>query len=513
MGKRLLNESFLKSPWLRLDANPSPYISHLDLVIIDRVARWEIFSGYFFLAILTLALFPRSAGKLSPAWPRFRSVFDPMLPLFNLVRYSLSSRSSLTQRFWPLLLVTSLGFGGTSGCAMLQSLRPGGAEAQGGGFRPGDVQVFPVSTQRLEAQSLEDSSLFIGTLRAAQRVTLKPETDGRVTQIFVSPGDRLDPGDPIIRLSPTRSQAALTAAQANVSAAQASHTSATAQWRSSQAQVRQLEAEVALQNADFERISRLVQEGALAQQALDRVVRDRDTALASLTVAKEQVSANAALIEEAQAALEQANAQVLSVQEDLKDNTIVAPITGIVGDLAVKVGDYLETGDTLTTLTDNRSLELDLPIPVEYRDRLRTTLTVELRNYTNETIIGQGSIGFISPTVDNTNQSILAKATFQNSEGTLRDQQQVEARVIWGAQSGVIVPTEAVVRLGGQTFVFVTQAQGDKTIVEQRPVQLGTLQGNNYQVQDGLTAGEDVVVLGMLNLRDGAQVVIQPPGS
>jgi RND family efflux transporter MFP subunit len=274
--------------------------------------------------------------------------------------------------------------------------------------------------------------------------------------------------------------------------------------------VAELNADMALQNAEFERISSLVAEGALSKQSLDQVIRDRDAAKAALNSARQQVIANEAAIRETEASLDQAAAEVQSVEEDLKDTTVKAPIAGIVADLAVKQGDYVEAGDTLTTITDNRSLEIDLPIPVEYRDRLRSGLAVELRNYATEVVIAKGTIDFISPTVDATTQSILAKAKVQNPDGTLRDSQQVEARIIWSENPGVLVPTEAIVRFGGQTFVFVAKNQEGKTIAEQRVVELGDLQGNAYQIVSGLSAGEAIVISGMLNLADGVTIVSQP---
>ena len=405
------------------------------------------------------------------------------------------------------LVCLSLGLSNSS-CAVLQRLRPSGGES--GGFSPDQVQTFPVSLKTLEAEPLKDTSLFIGTLEASQRVVLKPETEGRVTQIFTQAGDRLKPGDEILRLSPNRSEAAMSAAKATVAAARASKNSAQAQWRSSQARVAELNADMALQNAEFERISSLVAEGALSQQSLDQVIRDRDAAKAALNSARQQVIANEAVIRETEASLDQADAQVQSVEEDLKDTTLKAPIAGIVADLAVKQGDYVEAGDTLTTITDNRSLEIDLPIPVEYRDRLRLGLTVELRNYATEAVMAKGTIGFISPTVDATTQSILAKAKIQNPDGILRDAQQVEARIVWSENPGVLVPTEAIVRFGGQTFVFVAQTKDGKTIAEQRVVELGNLQGNAYQILTGLSAGEAIVISGMLNLADGVTIVSQP---
>ncbi|MGA1133104.1 MAG: efflux RND transporter periplasmic adaptor subunit [Prochlorotrichaceae cyanobacterium] len=408
----------------------------------------------------------------------------------------------------PLMLLLSLG---SSGCALLQKIGGGGSSP--GGFSPDQVQVFPVSLQTLAEEPVEDSSLFIGTLEAAERVVIKPETEGRIIEILVKPGDPVTPGKALLRLSPNRSEAALTAAQARVAAARAAKNTTEATRRSSQARVQELMADLALQTSEFARIDNLVKEGALAQQALDQVVRDRDAAEAALNAAKEQVLANAAAVEEAKAALAQAEAEVRSVQEDLADTTVNAPIAGVLGNLDVKQGDYVEVGDTLTTITNNQALEIELPVPVEYRERLKPNLVVELRDYSTETVLAEGQVDFVSPTVDNRTQSILVKAKVDNSEGTLQDAQQVEARILWSEAPGILVPTEAIVRFGGQTFIFVAKTEENALIAEQRPITLGNLQGNAYHVLEGLSAGEQIVVSGMLNLSDGATIMVQDEGA
>lgn len=93
----------------------------------------------------------------------------------------------------------------------------------------------------------------------------------------------------------------------------------------------------------------------------------------------------------------------------------------------------------------------------------------------------------------------------------------MRTRLILSQQSGVLVPTTAVTRIGGETFVYVAHPappQPEKSIQGQTqllakliPVQLGEIQGNNYQVLKGLKPGERIVVSGLLNLKDGAPII------
>ena len=109
--------------------------------------------------------------------------------------------------------------------------------------------------------------------------------------------------------------------------------------------------------------------------------------------------------------------------------------------------------------------------------------------------------------MDNQSQAILAKASFPNPEGSLRDGQFVRSRVIWERKSGVSIPTTAITRMAGKEFVYVAQQQGQSQLIaRQKPVKLGEIQGNRYNVVDGLKPGEKVVTSGLQSLADGAPI-------
>lgn len=221
-------------------------------------------------------------------------------------------------------------------------------------------------------------------------------------------------------------------------------------------------------------------------------------------------------IDQARAQVAEATAQVRGFEVQLQDTSVTAPFGGIIGDIPVKVGDYLNKGDAIATLTENQLLDLRLSIPLQRMSQLRLGLPVEMLDDRGNAI-AKGQISFISPNVSANSQTILAKATFPNPGGELLNLQFVKARVIWDQKPGILVPVTAVTRLGGQTFVFTAQKPEQPKpgmpplIARQKPVKVGTIEGNNYQVIEGLKAGEKVIVAGILNLTDGAPVMAQEP--
>lgn len=371
--------------------------------------------------------------------------------------------------------------------------------------------AVPVQVQPVSSGTLLQTSEFVGVLEAQNRVALRPEVDGQVVQVFVQPGDRVRRGTPIMQLKADQTRAQVGGAIADVAAAQAAKSTAEARLSAALSQRDRAAADVRLQQTEFQRTESLVNEGALSQQALDRVRNARDTAIATLKAAEDEARAAQAAVDQANATLARAQAQRSVASADLQDRRIIAPIDGIVGDISLKVGDYVKSGDLITNIIQNGAFDLNLSIPSERGPELEVGLPVELLDAQNEPLI-QGRINFVAPDVNAAQQSILAKARFPNN-GSLRDGQFVRVRVIWDSAPGVLVPTTAVTRIAGQPFVFVAEtgqasAGGEpQQVARQRPVQLGAIQGNYYQVLAGIRPGEPLIVSGILNLQDGVPII------
>lgn len=380
-----------------------------------------------------------------------------------------------------------------------------GGPPPGAGTPPG----VTVKLQSVETSMVEDSDEFPGALEAEKRVDLRPETDGRVVQIFVSSGSRVAAGTPIVQLRPEKGQAEVGGAIADVNAARASLNNAQAQLKAIQAERVSATAEVELQNKQYRRISSLVSQGALAKQQLDQVISDRDAASAALNATDERIRAARATLDQANASLSSAQANAAVKSEDLKESRVLAPIAGVVGDITLKLGAYVEAGDTLTTIVQNQSLNLSLPISNNQASQLRVGLPVQLLGAKDDEILATGRISFISPQVNSKSQGILAKANFPNPEGSLRDGQIVRSKVIWNRRPGFLIPKIAVAPVAGQDFVYVAQQEQSKLVARQKPVKLGKIKGNNSQVLEGIKAGEKIIVSDPRNLSDGAPIIPQ----
>ena len=412
-----------------------------------------------------------------------------------------------SNRWLRLLLAALLLIGGVSGIAwkLLHPEKPNPAAANAP--PPGvKVKLSPVQTG-----TVEDSTEYIASLESRRSVNLQPRIQGQVSQIFVKSGDSVASGTAILQIDSRQQQAAVSSLSAAGQGSQAQLENVRATLKSLQAERLANVANVRLSQQDYKRYSELAAQGAVSRQTQDLYANKLATAKAQLEAIDSRIQAQIATISQVEKSLQQSDANIKQQQVQLQYYKITAPFAGTVGDVPIKVGDFVNTSTPLATITQNRPLDVKIPVPLEKGTQLRQGLPVELINSQGK-IIGNSSIFFISPNITNNSQSILVKALYNNDNGQLRADQLIRARVIWNQRSGVLIPTTAVSRIAGETFVFVAETgkspQGvSQLIAKQKQVKLGNIKGNDYQVIEGLQKDEELIVSGVQNLRDGLPII------
>lgn len=331
------------------------------------------------------------------------------------------------------------------------------AAAAGGGA----MQALPVQTATVSLQPVPQTSEYVATIKSRRSATLQPQVDGRLTQIKVRSGDRVRAGQVLMTVDPLHQQASLDAQRGTE---------------------QQKKAALNFQTVELERQKKLFEAGITsrdayqqAQQAYDNAKAEYDSAAGTRKMQEEQ----------------------------LAYYTIRAPFDGVVGDIPVHVGDYVSAQTMLTTVDENKDLEAYIYIPTERASQLKTGLEVDLTD-TNGNVVEKSKIDFLAPSVDNAIQGILVKAPVRSQ--ALRNAQLVKARIVWSTAPMAVVPVLAVMRQGGQTFVFVARQQNGMFLATQVPVTVGDTVGNSYSVSSGLNAGDRVIVSSTQFLVNGMPV-------
>lgn len=396
---------------------------------------------------------------------------------------------------------------------LVAACRPGGPPRSMGGEGGGEGQPTPVAVGRVEEQQIEETSEFMASLGSQQVASIRPQVSGQVTQVFVQLGSQVAAGAPLFEIDSRQQQAAVAGQTAGIAAAQANLESGRAVLSQLRADRLRLEAAAEFAREQHERNLRLLAEGAISQAQADQSSRDLRQAEAALAAQQEQIRAQEAAILRAEREVQRAQAGAERQQVQLQFFQVTAPFAGIVGDVLVRQGDYVTPQTVLTTLTQTQALELNLNIPLQRAPQLRIGTPVQILDSRGE-VIGSSQISFIAPEANAATQSVLAKALLENPAGQLRSAQFVRTRVIWEERPALLVPVTAVARLGAQTFVYTVQtteppAEGmpPGAVAVQRPVQLGSIYGNSYEVLEGLEANEPIVLSGLQKIRDGAPIV------
>lgn len=332
-------------------------------------------------------------------------------------------------------------------------------------------QAMPVKVQTAKDQKVDDTTDYVATLKSRDSAVVMPQVEGIITQIFVHSGERVAAGAPMMQIDPAKQQATVNSEE-HARAAQ--------------------EAQLKWAQQNYERVSGLANAGVVSKQDLDQA---------------------RATLDAAQAQLHSLDAQVNEQTVQLHYYQVVAPRAGIVGDVPVRVGDRVLTTTNLATVDRPGSLEAYIYVPIERSGQLKMNLPVEIVDDSGK-MLAQSRITFISPQVDTATQTVLAKATIENSDDSLRTAQFIRARVIWGSQEKPVVPVVAVSRIGSLYFAFVAEPnQKGGYVVHQKPLQVGQIVGNDYVVLDGVKPGDKVVVSGTQYLIDGIPVIPQESSS
>ncbi|HEV2420115.1 MAG TPA: efflux RND transporter periplasmic adaptor subunit [Candidatus Acidoferrales bacterium] len=320
-----------------------------------------------------------------------------------------------------------------------------------------------MKTVILQEVSIPDYSEYLSTLKSRRSAAINPQVEGWIVKIDVHSGEHVEQGQPLMAIDPRVQEASL---NSQVAA------------RNAQA------ATMANAQAQYDRAKKLYDAGIISKQDFDTFKTTYDSALAQTKAL---------------------DAQVSQQQEQLHYYTVSAPTEGIVGDVPVHVGDRVTNATLLTTVDQIGNLQAYIYVPVEHSAGLRLGEPVDLLDDSGN-VIAHSNIFFISPEVDNTTQTVLAKAVIPNANHSLRTDEFVNARITWRTKKGLEVPVLATQRINGQVFVFLAEQGVKGTVARQQQIQAGDIIGNNYVVLSGVSAGDHVIVGGFQFLADGMPV-------
>jgi multidrug efflux system membrane fusion protein len=336
----------------------------------------------------------------------------------------------------------------------------------------GPVPVLVASAAKADVPVYLDA---VGTARALNTVTVRPQVDGRLMSINFDEGQDVRKGDVLARIDPTTFKAALDQAVAKKA---------------------QDEAQLANAKIDLARYERLA-----ATNSINRQQADTQKALVAQLTA--QVQADQAAIENAQAVLDY--------------TTIRAPIDGRTGIRLVDEGNIVHASDStgIVVITQLKPISVLFNLPQQNLDQINSAfakglIQVDALKSDDDSIIDHGKLTVVDNQVDPTTGTVRLKAEFPNANLQLWPGQFVNVRVLVDTLKQVtVIPTGAVQRGPNGTFVFVV---GSDNKAKMRPVTISKQDESQAVVAKGVAPPERVVTTGFARLTDGSTVAVETPG-
>lgn len=317
---------------------------------------------------------------------------------------------------------------------------------------------------------------YPATATPLNQVDIKPQVAGNIVGIYFKDGQEVRKGMKLYEIDQQQYLAAVNQARANVAVAKAN---------------------LAKSQQDADRYQELAKQDAIAKQTLDHQMAD-------LEANKQQLSA--------------AEANVASVETNLKYSTIYAPFNGTIGISQVKIGTAVYPQTLLNQVSTDDPMAVDIAIDqaeIPAFTRYFESGAMLRKDSIFTAVLPDGSIYpypgelyLLDRSIDPTTGTLKARITFPNPKNELKAGLTTNIRLKHlGADSTLLIPFKSVVESLGENFVFVA----DNGHAYQKKVSLGTRIGGLIVVKSGLQAGDKVVSEGVQKLRDSSAIAVAPP--
>jgi membrane fusion protein, multidrug efflux system len=355
-----------------------------------------------------------------------------------------------------------------------QASQQGGKRKGAGGSSTADpVPVLAIAAKAADVPVYLDG---VGTGKALNTVTVRPQVEGRLINISFVEGQDVTKGYVLAKIDPTIYQALY-----------------------DQAVAKKAQDEALLANAriDLERYIKLSATNAINKQQLD--------------TQRALVAQLEATVKGDQAAIDNARA-VLSYTD------IVAPIAGRTGIRLIDEGNLVKASDTtgIVVITQVRPISVLFNLPQQELPSLTAGLSegplpIDALGADGKSVLDKGKVLVIDNQVDQTTGTVRLKAEFPNAKLQLWPGQFINVRVLIDTLRGVVVVPTAAIQRGPQgTFVYVVN--DDSTVRVQR-VSVTKQDDVQTVIGRGVNAGERVVTTGFARLTDGTLVSVSDAGA
>jgi RND family efflux transporter MFP subunit len=359
--------------------------------------------------------------------------------------------------------------------------------------------AIPVTVATADAVTEPITLELDGTLVADEESDVTPLVPGRVVEVLVERGDRVEEGQPIVRLRDVDYRLQARAARAQLDQARARLGVEGGENLPAPADtpdVRAARADMDLAASNLRRMEGLAEQGAISTQALEQSRTQSAAARERYEMALNGARGSLAALEAARAALDQAATAA-------GDATVRAPFAGEIANRMASVGEYVSPQSPLVSLVRTDPLRIEVSVPQQHLLDVRPEQRVDLRVDAAPGRSFEGTVRYVSASVDRATRGLTVEAVIPNPDGVLRPGLFATARLETGGTREVArIPKAAVLSRAGVDRVFVVH----EGTVEERVVSISDRREDMAVIEEGVSAGETVATDHLEQLSDGRAV-------
>ncbi|MBP3286830.1 MAG: efflux RND transporter periplasmic adaptor subunit [Prevotella sp.] len=332
-------------------------------------------------------------------------------------------------------------------------------------------------TMTVKKSDIEIPYKLSARMKGQNDVTVTPQVSGQLMRICVAEGQQVKKGQTLFIIDSRNAQLELEAAQANLQAALAQENSA---------------------KLEYESNKNLFDKKIVSSYMLNN-------------------SENA--FKQAQSAVAQARAAVNRAKVNLGFCTITATVSGIIGEIPVRVGDQVSPMTQLTMLSGNTTMYAEVSLTESV---VETMVQSGIKAHEVDDYIAQlpsatfvmkngteyphkGRVISLSGVVDASTGSLTSKISFPNPDGHLYSGIQGNIVIPFTEKGVIVVPQHAVVRLQDKSQVYKVKADSTATAIEVTTEDTGN--GKDFIITSGLNEGDQIVTTGANNVTEGQKVL------
>lgn len=375
--------------------------------------------------------------------------------------------------------------------------------------------------RRIQTATVEQVNLPVtvsanGTVQPERSVNVSPKTSGKLKQLLVKEGDRVQEGQILAYMDDSNLQGQYTQAQGQLAQARANLERTLAGNRSqdiAQAQAQVASDRAALWQADrtFQQNKQLYGSGAITQRDFNTSLAARDQAAAQLTrsqqaLALQRAGSRPEDVEQARAQVKTAEGQLQTIQAQIDDTIIRAPFSGVITKKFADPGAFVTpttsgssvtsaTSSSILALASNNQVVANVAESNIAQIRLGVPATIKADAYPGQSFNGGViQIAAQSTTVQNVT-SFEVKSSVADPKNLLKAGMSVNVDFNVGTLKNVLViPTVAITRQEGASGVLVMSGERGKRRPDFRPITTGATVNDKTVVLSGLKAGEQVLI-------------------